>query len=95
MCCRQGHLIKPAMLSIKIPSNGPFKIDFSTFWNYLLPVPPKGVTSGVNNDVVLLFDNEAQAASYANELKLLPGSQKRVSQEIVNAIDKDLTPSGS
>jgi hypothetical protein len=49
------------MLRISIPSNGPAKINFSTFMNYLLPVPPKGIDSSVDNDAVLLFDNEDEA----------------------------------
>jgi len=78
------------MLRINIPSDGPSKINFSTFWNYLLPVPPNGVASAVNNDVVLLFDNEEQAANYADVLKHLPGSQQKMGKELVNAIDHDL-----
>lgn len=74
------------MLRISIPANGPSKIDFSTFMNYLLPVPPKGIASAGNNEAVLLFDNEEQAKSYAEKLKQLPGSQKKVGNEIVNAI---------
>ena len=75
-----------AMLRISIPSNGPSKINFSNFMNYLLPIPPKGLVSEVNDDAVLLFDNEEQAKSYAEKLKQLPGSQKKVGNEIVAAI---------
>ncbi|WP_461453065.1 hypothetical protein [Mucilaginibacter sp.] len=74
------------MLRISIPSNGPSKINFSSFMNYLLPVPPKGIDSEVNNDAVLLFDNEQEAIKYADSLKQLPGSQKKVGNEIVNTI---------
>jgi hypothetical protein len=74
------------MLRISIPSNGPSKINFSSFMNYLLPVPPKGIDSEVNNNAVLLFDNEQEAINYANSLKQLPGSQKKVGNEIVNTI---------
>jgi len=74
------------MLRIRIPSNGPSKINFSSFMNYLLPVPPKGIDSEANNNAVLLFDNEQEAISYADRLKQLPGSQKKVSNEIVNTI---------
>lgn len=74
------------MLRINIPSNGPSKINFSTFMNYLLPVPPKGIDSALNNDAVLLFDNEEEAKKYADRLKQLPGSQKKVGNEIINAI---------
>ena len=74
------------MLRIRIPSNGPSKINFSTFTNYLLPIPPKGLDSEVNNDAVLLFENEEQAKMYATELQKLPGSQRKIGNEIVNAI---------
>ncbi len=76
------------MLRISIPSNGPSKINFSTFMNYLLPMPPKGIISEMNNDAVLLFENEEQAKTYADQLKTLPGSQKKVGNEIVNAITR-------
>ena len=74
------------MLRISIPSNGPSKINFSSFMNYLLPVPPKGIDSELNNDAVLLFDNEEEAKNYADRLKQLPGSQKKAGNEIINAI---------
>jgi len=76
------------MLRISIPSNGPAKINFSTFMNYLLPMPPKGIASEVNNDAVLLFDNEDEAKTYAEQLTKLPGSQRKIGNEIVNAIMK-------
>ena len=75
-----------AMLRISIPSNGPSKINFSNFMNYLLPIPPKGLVSEVNDNAVLLFDNEEQAKNYAEKLKQLPGSQKKAGNEIVAAI---------
>jgi hypothetical protein len=54
--------------------------------NYLLPVPPKGIDSEGNNNAVLLFDNEEEAKVYADRLKQLPGSQKKVGNEVINAI---------
>jgi hypothetical protein len=74
------------MLRISIPSNGPSKINFSSFMNYLLPLPPKGIDIEVNNDAVLLFDNEEEVKVYTDKLKQLPGSQKKVGNEIINAI---------
>ena len=74
------------MLRISIPSNGPAKINFSTFMNYLLPVPPKGIDSSVDNDAVLLFDNEDEVKTYTDELQKLPGSQKKIGNEIIKAI---------
>jgi hypothetical protein len=56
--------------------------------NYLLPVPPKGIEIEVNNDAVLLFDNEEEVKIYTDKLKQLPGSQKKVGNEIINAITR-------
>ena len=74
------------MVRISIPSNGPAKINFSTFMNYLLPVPPKGIDSSADNDAVLLFDNEEEVKVYADELQKLPGSQKKIGNEIIKTI---------
>jgi hypothetical protein len=76
------------MLRISIPSNGPAKINFSSFMDYLLPVPPKGISTGRNNNAVLLFDDEDEARDYAEGLKHLHGSQKKAGNEVVNAINK-------
>ena len=79
------------MLRINVPPNGPAKIDYSTFRNYLLPVPPNGIDSEANNNLVLLFDNPQKAIAYAKELKGLQGSQKKVGNEIIAAIVNDLS----
>ncbi len=80
------------MLRISIPSNGPSKINFSSFMNYLLPLPPKGIDNEVNNDAVLLFDNEEEVRVYTDKLKQLPGSHKKIGNEIINTITR-LVPS--
>jgi len=77
------------MLRISIPSNGPAKIDYSTFNNFMLPMPD-GIDSEVNNSLVLLFDDEEKAIEYTNQLRQLPGSQKKVGNELIAAIEKDL-----
>lgn len=77
------------MLRINIPSNGPSKINFSSFWNFSLPAPPNGIDSEINNDAILLFDDEEQAMAYAEQLKQLPGSQQKAGNEIVAAIEND------
>ena len=74
------------MINVSIPSNGPSKISFSSFMNYLLPIPPKGIISAGNDEAVLLFDNKEEAKLYAEKLKQLPGSQKKAGNEIVAAI---------
>jgi hypothetical protein len=77
------------MLRINVPPNGPAKIDYSTFGNFLLPMPD-GIDSEVNNSLVLLFDDEEKAIDYSNRLKQLSGSQKKVGNEIIAAIEKDM-----
>jgi len=74
------------MINVSIPSNGPSKISFSSFMNYLLPIPPKGIISAGNDEAILLFDNKEEAKLYAEKLKQLPGSQKKAGNEIVAAI---------
>lgn len=78
------------MLRINVPSNGPAKIDYTTFGNYLLPVPPDGIDSEVNNSLVLLFDDEEKAIAYSNQLKQLSGSQMKAGNEIIAAIEKNV-----
>ncbi|WP_183574817.1 hypothetical protein HDF18_00270 [Mucilaginibacter sp. X5P1] len=77
------------MLRISIPSNGPAKIDYSTFSNFMLPMPD-GIDSEVNNSLVLLFDDEEKAIDYTNQLRQLSGSQKKAGNEIIAAIEKDM-----
>jgi hypothetical protein len=60
--------------------------------NYLLPIPPKGIDNELNNDAVLLFDNEEEVRIYTDKLNQLPGSQKKVGNEIIKAIMR-LVPS--
>ena len=76
------------MLRIVVSPDGPSKIDFSTFRNYLLPMPQDGVDAE-NDRLVLLFDDEKQAMDYARELSKLPGSQRKVGNELVAAIGND------
>jgi len=77
------------MLRINVSPDGPAKLDYSNFRNYLLPIPPDGVDAGENNDLVLLFDDEKQAIDYANQISRLPGSQRKAGNELVAAIGKD------
>jgi DNA-directed RNA polymerase subunit F len=76
------------MLRIVVSPDGPAKIDFSNFRNYLLPLPEDGVDAE-NERLVLLFDDEKQAIDYARQLSKLPGSQRKVSNELVAAIGND------
>jgi hypothetical protein len=59
------------MLRITIPSNTDSNINFSTFEQYELPAPISGVDSEINNDVILKFEDEDEAITYAEELENL------------------------
>lgn len=74
------------MLRINVSPDGPSKLDYSNFRNYLLPIPPDGVDAGENNRLVLLFDDEKQAIEYARQIAKLPGSQRKAGNELVAAI---------
>lgn len=77
------------MLRINVSPDGPAKLNYSNFRNYLLPVPPDGVDAGENNRLVLLFDDEQQAIDYARQIARLPGSQRKAGNELVTAIGND------
>ncbi len=58
------------MLLIAIPSSNS-DITFSTFERYELPAPPNGVDAEVNDDLILKFEDEEEAITYANQLEML------------------------
>lgn len=74
------------MLRINVSPDGPAKLDYSNFRNYLLPVPPDGVDAEENDRLVLLFDDEQQAIDYAKRINRLSGSQRKAGNELVAAI---------
>ena len=57
------------MLHITIPSNSRSDLNFSIFEEYQLPAPPNGIDAEINNDVILKFEDEEEAISYAEELE--------------------------
>jgi hypothetical protein len=69
------------MLQITIPSNGRAKLTFSSFENSDLPKPPNGIDEEINGNVILLFDDEEQAVSYADDI-----------EDVSNAIDDSDSP---
>jgi hypothetical protein len=58
------------MLRITVPSSGS-DLTFSTFEKYGLPAPPNGVDAEVNDDLVLKFEDEEEAVTYAEQLEML------------------------
>ena len=59
------------MLRITVPSNVNSNINFSAFEQYQLPAPPSGVDAEVNNDLILKFEDEEEAITYAEQLETL------------------------
>ena len=59
------------MLRINIPSTGPSELTFSTFERFGLPAPPNGVNEEINDDVILNFEDEEEAITYAEQLENL------------------------
>jgi hypothetical protein len=81
------------MLRIAIPSTGESELTFNSFEKYSVPPPPNGVDAEVNNDVILLFDDEEQAITYADglfevgtELEDDQTNKKLIVNDIVGAI---------
>ena len=59
------------MLHIVVPSNTSSQLTFSSFERYGLPDPPNGVDAEINDDVILNFEDEEEAITYANQLEIL------------------------
>ncbi|WP_259067599.1 hypothetical protein HDF24_13210 [Mucilaginibacter sp. X4EP1] len=57
------------MLRINVPSDTAPQLNFSTFEEFQLPVPPNGVDAEINNDLILQFEDEDEAIAYADELE--------------------------
>jgi hypothetical protein len=57
------------MLKIVVPSNVDSNLTFSLFERYGIPVPPSGVEEEINDDVILKFENEEEAVTYARQLE--------------------------
>ena len=61
------------MLRITVPSTGGSQLTFSTFERLELPSPPNGVDGEINDDLILLFDDEEEAITFAGQLENLSG----------------------
>jgi hypothetical protein len=59
------------MLRITVPSNTASQLTFTSFEQYDLPAPLNGVDAEINNNVILKFDDEAEAIVYAEQLENL------------------------
>lgn len=57
------------MLKIIVPSQGQSNLSFSFFERYGIPPPPSGVDAEINDDVILKFDDEQEAVTYAEQLE--------------------------
>jgi len=59
------------MLRITVPPGTSSGLSFSTFERYGLPAPASGVDAEINDDLVLKFEDEAEAVTYAEQLENL------------------------
>ncbi|HVW97047.1 MAG TPA: hypothetical protein VHA56_13835 [Mucilaginibacter sp.] len=59
------------MLRITVLQSDNSNLSFSTFENYNLPSPPNGIDAEVNNDLILNFEDEEEAVTYAEQLENL------------------------
>ncbi len=59
------------MLRITIPSTGKSQLTFTTFERYNLPAPPSGANAEINDDLILQFEDEQEAITYAEQLENL------------------------
>ncbi len=59
------------MLRIAIPSNTASELNYASFERYELPQPPSGIDAEVNNDLILQFEDEDEAITYADQLETL------------------------
>ncbi|MDF2433822.1 MAG: hypothetical protein JWP44_3453 [Mucilaginibacter sp.] len=64
------------MLRIVVPSNSNSNINFSTFEQYELPAPLDGADAEINNDLILKFEDEEEAITYADQLENLAAGLK-------------------
>jgi len=61
------------MLNIIVPSDGESHLTFSKFEDFDIPAPPNGVDQEINNNVILKFEDEEEAITYAAELEDMAG----------------------
>jgi hypothetical protein len=59
------------MLRITIDPNGPANLNFANFQRLELPGPIDGVDEEINGDLILKFEDEAEAVAYFELLENL------------------------
>jgi hypothetical protein len=59
------------MLRITVSPGTSSGLSFSTFERYGLPAPSSGADAEINDDLVLKFENEEEAITYADQLENL------------------------
>ena len=74
------------MLRINVPSTGSSQLTFQAFQAYELPAPPGGVDAEINNDLILKFEDENEAVTYADQLENLSNELDNKSSEVNAAI---------
>ena len=85
------------MLQIHVPPTSPTTFTYDDFKNYELPVPSKGVINEVNDETILVFDNEFEAVTYADQLEEIGTNvsnrtpEKCLLRDVVTAIRNDET----
>jgi hypothetical protein len=69
------------MLRITVPSTGESQLTFATFERYNLPGPPNGMDAEINGDLILKFEDEKEALTYAGQLENLSNGLDNKSSE--------------
>jgi len=84
------------MLNIIVPSDGESRLTFSKFEEFGIPAPPSGVDQEINNNLILRFEDEEEAITYAGELEDMAGeindkttTQYMAVNDIILAITND------
>ncbi|HEY9002569.1 MAG TPA: hypothetical protein VIM89_14525 [Mucilaginibacter sp.] len=83
------------MLVIEISSDGKSPFTLTELNKYNIPLPPNGLDTEENNDVVMKFEDEQEAIDYSYELDRYANSIDNKSEEyriittIVKAISED------
>jgi hypothetical protein len=57
------------MLKIGVLSTGDSKVTFSLFERYRIPAPPSGAEDEGDDHLILKFENEEEAAGYAEQME--------------------------
>lgn len=69
------------MLRITVPPTGKSQLTFATFERYDLPKPLNGADAEINDDLILKFEDEREAITYAEQLENLSNGLDNKSSE--------------